>query len=95
MPVDAEHDVSVTALVDPAAAGLFLEELGGQVVFDWSLALAIISTLMLLALVCIWLPQRRQHLQHHLARVRGLHQPALHVRVHLLLLALLRAHTQG
>ena len=64
-PVDAEHDVSVIALVDPAAADLPMEELASQVVFDWSLALTITSTLMLLAFMRIWLPQRRQHLQHH------------------------------
>ena len=68
MPADGEcyaSICSVTALVGAAAACLFLEELGGQAVYDWCLALAIILTLMLLAPGCIWLPQRRQHLQHH------------------------------
>ena len=64
-PADAEHDASVIVLVGKAAADLPREELAGQVVSDWSLALAIISTLMLLALMRTWLPQRRQHPQHH------------------------------
>ena len=44
---------SIVALVGAAAAGLFLKKLGGQVVFYWCLALAIISTPMLLTFVCI------------------------------------------
>ena len=44
---------SINALVGAAAAGLFRKEMDGQVVYGWCLALAIISTLMLLALVSI------------------------------------------
>ena len=68
MPADGEcytSTCSVIALVGAAAACPFLEELGGQAVFDWCLALATIWTLILLAPGCVWLPQRRQHLQHH------------------------------
>ena len=68
MPADGKHYASfcsITALVGAAVAGLVRKEAGCQVVTGWCLALAIISTLVLLALMCIWLPQRRQHRQHH------------------------------
>ena len=63
--MDAEHDAGATAAVNRAAAGHPPEEVGSQVAFDGGPVPAIVSTLMLLAFKCIWLLQRRQHLQHH------------------------------
>ena len=44
---------SIVALVGAAVGGLFRASLSGQAVYDWSLALTIISTFLLLACVCI------------------------------------------
>ena len=63
--MDAELNAGATAAVNRAAAGHPPEEVGSQVAFDGGPVPAIVSTLMLLAFKCIWLLQRRQHLQHH------------------------------
>ena len=68
MPADGECDASIcstTAPVGAAVAGLFRKELGGQVVIDWCLALALLSTLMPPVPMCVWLLQPCQHQQHH------------------------------
>ena len=44
---------STDALVGTAVGGLFRASVSGQAVYDWYLALTIISTLLLLACVCI------------------------------------------